>query len=259
MYEVHAARRREWPSVTLVPMVERHAAGATAASSTRLVVRVDGTWALTPPEGRDPIPLDLDQLLELLRTGEQPPGSTLASTVLGVGLHPLAELGPVGPVVAKVGGGCLVLEDPAGRRVALDEVDVVLLDAVVEECTAEVVMARTRSRLGPSCPGDEELRGRLRRIVEAVPLRLLFDPAPDWLPPAAPPLLNRDLLAHRLRKVLRRAVPSPLRSRLRRHLARGAADHDDRSVEPDGSSTRSGIYLEDPVPADDAAAGRGAG
>jgi radical SAM superfamily enzyme YgiQ (UPF0313 family) len=261
------------------------------SSSTRtLLVRVDDGWALTPPGGRDPIPLDREGVLALLREGGRPPVSTVASEVLAAHLHPAAVVEPVSPFVLEVGRGCLVVERPGGDLVALDEVDVVLLDVLTEQCTVREVVDAVGEVLGSATPTDPELRGRMRRLVESIPLRLHWDPPADWQPPAEEPPAS-VLPARRARAVLRHVVPSGAKAAIRRRIAGEqaeaiepidgaeplpvphadavpeASEHVDpaepHSVVVDQPQVLSAedaaspiVYLEDPVPAHDDVPGR---
>lgn len=83
--------------------------------------------------------------------------------------------------VVRVAAGCLRIEGLDGQRITLDEVDMMLIEALKPEGTVGEVIDEVRAKIGPAPHMDDELGRRLRRIADVGRLTLK---APELAEPA---------------------------------------------------------------------------
>jgi radical SAM superfamily enzyme YgiQ (UPF0313 family) len=172
-----------------------------------LVVCVEGVWSVAPFGGTEPIEVDVEALIDLVRASNGVPTvfpDALADEMVAVGAlveapgpaegadvrpkvravespQPVAGDEPMRAVpafVATVTAGHLVVEGLAGRRLLLDPVDLVLLTAVASKTPLAQVLVDGREgleRLSLEVPSDDELRRRLQDLIDVG--RLLVG---DW-------------------------------------------------------------------------------
>lgn len=149
------------------------------------MVRATDGWLSTPADGREPIELDFDGVLALVRAeADGEPVSTGWE-----GLEPIradAVVEPPDSFVGLVRGGWFAIEGYGTGRALLDLTDLCLLDALDSAVNAgplyERADARVRDHLGVDPPGVDEWGARLRRLVAHNRVRLLDEPAPAPAP-----------------------------------------------------------------------------
>ena len=120
------------------------------------MVRATDGWLSTPADGREPIELDFDGLLALVRAeADGEPVSTVWE-----GLEPIradAVVEPPDSFVGLVRGGWFAIEGYGTGRALLDLTDLCLLDALDSAVNAgplyERADARVRDHLGVDPPG----------------------------------------------------------------------------------------------------------
>ncbi|HMQ25812.1 MAG TPA: hypothetical protein PKA98_07480, partial [Acidimicrobiales bacterium] len=133
-----------------------------------LVVRATDGWQSTPADGREPIQLDLDALLALVRAeAEGEPLSTGWEDLEPIRADAVVE--PPDSFVGLVRGGWFAIEGFDAGRALLDLIDLCLLDALDGVVNAgplyERADATVRAHLGVEPPGVDEWGARLRRLV----------------------------------------------------------------------------------------------
>lgn len=173
-----------------------------AAADGTLVVRTGEAWLLTPARGHDALPVDFDELLalvgddpttlaperraELSDAGVLVPGGGVevapnASTPVDSLPGPLDEgtvLEPHAATVARIDDRTLVVESTTGEPVALDPVDLHLLDAIDRWMTAAEVLDAVMAGLGATAPDRTLLARRLARMADTGRVRVARRPPP---------------------------------------------------------------------------------
>ncbi len=120
------------------------------------VVRVPGTWTLTPIPAADPCEITLDELLGRTTSGlDVAPTSTIPPAAQAD-----AGVAPVWMFVGRVVPGGLEVGSPDGNRFVLDAVDLDLIDQLVEPSVASTL------GLALDIEPDERL-ARVGRLVAA--------------------------------------------------------------------------------------------
>jgi len=179
----------------------RHAKGPVPGL---LVVRTPVGWFVTPAERTEPIMVDLKAVLAIVRASGGLPldlderlvdeladalvfddaiddavddGSPVPddvrswSSITGIASSPAPPMTdwmfPAAALVAKVTCGALLVEGIDGRQLLLDDLDIVLLDALDDPNGASVrdLIAAAHARLDDRRVGDDDLGGRLARMA----------------------------------------------------------------------------------------------
>ena len=189
--------------------------GRLVPSSGLHVVRAEGAWLLAPAATRDPVPVDLETVLRLVRASggasvtfepevEACLREALAVTEVPVARNgvarrrrpeaavPLDDRASLRPVPAFLGAplsGFLRVDGLGGRSLLLDHVDLALIDTLAFGGPAADVLATTATRLKDLGLGDEppdvtELRCRAADLVAVGRLFADLPGAPSPAPEA---------------------------------------------------------------------------
>jgi len=184
------------------------------------VVRTPRGWIVTLPDRREPTPIDDAALHALVRASggvqldeadparrqlveagltmpEQAEQTDLAPATVDphqslagprsalVETDPLVEGAHVSPLPAFVGrisSGLLLVETAGGQRLALDEVDLTLIEHIDGRRPVYPLIAEVRAALGDRAPSVEELSRRLRALARAGRLRAYPIDPPQAVP-----------------------------------------------------------------------------